>query len=180
MPKNWAKSPAILRFASDLQRRFSMSKPGALTLFCCLGALPLIGCANGVGPQSQAYPTVALVAAVPGGILVMLPGRGDVLTADPASRTAQGFDVVTPPPGEIYQLAADRDAAFERLIASAQAMADAPIWLVGQNPAIEAAMAGVPMAGPGQVSGVGVTSIASNAGSCSERMTYSYPGNGAA
>jgi hypothetical protein len=167
-----------------------MSKPGALTLFCCLGALPLIGCANGVEPQSQAYPTAALVAAVPGGarvyaagpggpagILVMLPGPGDVLTADPALWTAQGFDVVTPPPGEIYQVAADRDAAFERLIASAQAMADAPIWLVGQNPAIEAAMAGVPMAGPGQVSGVVVTSIASNAGSCSERMTYSYPGD---
>ncbi len=87
---------------------------------------------------------------------------------------------MTPPPGEIYQLAADRNAAFERLIASAQVMANAPIWLVGPNPAIEAAMAAVPMAGPGQVSGVVVTSVASNVGSCSERMTYSYPGNGAA
>jgi hypothetical protein len=167
-----------------------MSKPKALTLFCCLAALPLIGCANGVGSQSQAYPTAAPVAAAqqvyapgPGGpaaILVMLPGPGNVLTADPALWAAQGFDVVAPSPGEIYQLAADRNAAFERLIASAQAMANAPIWLVGPNPAIEAAMAGVPMAGQGQVSGVVVTSVASNAGSCSERMTYSYPGNGAA
>ncbi len=110
-----------------------MSKPGALTLFCCLAALPLIGCANGVGPQSQAYPTAAAVAAGasgervyeagPGGpaaILVMLPGPGDVLTADPALWAAQGFDVVTPPPGEIYRLAADREAAFDRLIAQAQ------------------------------------------------------------
>jgi hypothetical protein len=69
-----------------------MLKLSALTLFCCLAALPLIGCANGVGPQSQAYPTAAPVAAVPGGegvyavgpggpaaILVMLPGPGDVL-----------------------------------------------------------------------------------------------------
>ena len=169
-----------------------MSKPSALTLFCCLAALPLIGCANGVGPQSQAYPTAAPVAAVPSGervyavgpggpaaILVMLPGPGDVLTADPALWAAQGFDVVTPPPSEIYQLAADREAAFDRLIAQAQAMADAPIWLVGPNPAIEAAMASMPRSGPGEVSGVVVTSMASGAGMCSERMIYSYSGNGA-
>jgi hypothetical protein len=101
-----------------------MSKPSALTLFCCIAALPLIGCANGIGPQSQAYPTTAPVAAVPSGervyavgpggpaaILVMLPGPGDVLTADPGLWAAQGFDVVTPPPSEIYRLAADREAA---------------------------------------------------------------------
>jgi hypothetical protein len=57
-------------------------------------------------------------------------------------------------------------------------MASAPIWLVGANPAIEAAMAAVPMAGPGQVSGVVVTSTISGAGTCSERMIYSYSGNG--
>jgi hypothetical protein len=170
-----------------------MSKPGALTLVCCLAALPLIDCANGVGPQSQAYPTAApvvantdgarLYATGPGGpaaILVMLPAPGDSLTADPALWAAQGFDVVTPPPGEIYRLAADREAAFERLISSARAMADMPVWLVGANRAIEAALAGTPLAGPGQVSGIVVTSVTSNAGSCSERMTYSYAGNGTA
>jgi len=57
-------------------------------------------------------------------------------------------------------------------------MASAPIWLVGPNPAIEAAMAAVPMAGPRQVSGVVVTSTISGAGTCSERMIYSYSGNG--
>jgi hypothetical protein len=169
----------------------SMSKPSALTLFCCLAAMPLIGCANSIGPQSQAYPTAAPVAAVAGGqevyalgpggpaaILVMLPGPGDVLTADPALWAAQGFDVVTPPPAEVHHLAADRNAAFERLIAQSQAMANAPIWLVGPNPAIEAAMAAVPAARPGQVSGVVVTSTTSGAGTCSERMIYSYSGNG--
>jgi hypothetical protein len=169
-----------------------MSKPKALTLCCCLAALPLIGCANGFGPQSEAYPTAGPVAGVPSGqrvyavgpggpaaILVMLPGPGDVLTADPTLWAAQGFDVVTPPPSEIYQLAIGREAALERLIASARAMADAPVWLVGPNPAIGAAMAGVPMAGPGQVSGVVVTSMTSGAGTCSERMIYSYSGNGA-
>jgi hypothetical protein len=169
-----------------------MSKPRALTLFCCLAALPLIGCVNGFEPQSQTYPTAAPTAAVPSGarvyamgpsgpaaILVMLPGPGDALTADPALWAAQGFDVVTPPPSEIYPLTSDREAAFERLLASARSMADAPIWLVGPNPAIEAALAGDPMAGPGQVSGVVVTSMTSGAGTCSERMIYSYSGNGA-
>ena len=58
-------------------------------------------------------------------------------------------------------------------------MTEAPVWLVGPNPAIEAAMAAVPMAEPGQVSGVVVTSMTSGAGTCSERMIYSYSGNGA-
>jgi hypothetical protein len=169
-----------------------MTKPSTLTLFCSLAALPLIGCANGVGPQSQAYSTVAPVAAAPSGervyapgpggpaaILVMLPSPGDVLTGDPALWAAQGFDVVALPPSEIYQLAADREAAFDRLIASVQALADAPIWLVGPNPAIESAIASMPRSGPGEVSGVVVTSMASGAGMCRERMIYSYSGNGA-
>ena len=54
-----------------------MSKPSALTLFCCLAALPLIGCANGVGPQSQAYPTAAPVAAAPAGNGSMRPDQAD-------------------------------------------------------------------------------------------------------
>jgi hypothetical protein len=166
-----------------------MSKPSALTLFCCLAALPLIGCADGVGPQSQAYPTAAagasgerVYAVAPGGpaaILVMLPGPGNVLTADPALWAAPGFDVVTPPPSEIYQLAADREAAFDRLIASAQALAEAPVWLIGRTPAIESAIASMPRFGPGEVSGVVVTLMASGTGMCSERMIYSYSGNGA-
>jgi hypothetical protein len=89
--KKLPKLDTILRVTNDLQRRSLMSKPSALTLFCCLAALPLIGCANGVGPQSQAYPTAAPVAAAPSGeriyaaglggpaaILVMLPSPGDV------------------------------------------------------------------------------------------------------
>jgi hypothetical protein len=101
------------------------------------------------------------------------------LTADPALWAAQAFDVVTPQASEIYQLAADREAALDRLIASAQAMADVPVWLVGPNSAIESAMASMPHSGPGEVSGVVVTSMTSGAGMCSERMIYSYSGNGA-
>ena len=171
-----------------------MSKPGALTLYCCLAALPLMGCANGVGGPPQAYasppPVPATVAGTggariyaigpgaPTAILVMLPGSGGMMTADPRLWTAQGFDVVTRSPGEIEHIAANQDAAMTHLIAQAQTMADAPVWLVGANPAIEAAISGTPMAGPGQVSGVVITSTTSGAGTCSERMIYSYSGNG--
>jgi hypothetical protein len=59
-------------------------------------------------------------------------------------------------------------------------MAAAPIWLLGPNQAIEDAMASLPRGGAGQVSGVVVTATTSGAGTCSERMAYSYSGNGAA
>ena len=92
---------------------------------------------------------------------------------------AQGFDVVTPPPSEIYQLVADQQAALGRLVAEARALADAPIWLVGPNPAIEAAMAAEPQIDGGPISGVVVTSAAANGISCSESFFYSDPGTGA-
>ncbi|MGH7031239.1 MAG: hypothetical protein ACREE9_07750 [Stellaceae bacterium] len=173
-------------------------KPRALTLCCCLAALPLIGCANGTGAASRAqassppalaaadagYPAGMRVysdaAGAPAAILVMLPGPGEGWTADPALWATQGFDVVAPPPSALHRLAADREAAFDRLIAQAQAMANAPVWLIGPSPAIEAAMASLPPAGAGQVSGVVVTSAASGPRTCSETMTYAYRGNGAA
>ena len=40
-------------------------------------------------------------------------------------------------------------------------------------------MASMPPGGPGQVSGVVVTSTSTGAGTCSEQMVYSYSGNGA-
>ncbi len=114
----------------------------------------------------------------PAAIVVMLPGPGDVVTASPQLWADQGFDVITPTPVELYRLAADQQAASARLIAQAQALANAPVWLVGSNPAIEAAMAAMPPGEPGQVSGVVVTSTSTGAGTCSERMVYSYSGNG--
>ncbi len=179
-----------------------MSKQRAVTLCGCLAVLPLLtGCADGLArpPQAYAPPSrayappepVATAAAATGGpriyaigpgepaaILVMLPGPGDMLTADPRLWAAQGVDVMTPSPSQIYQIAVDRQAAVQ-LIAEAQALADAPVWLVGPNPAVEAAMASLPRSGPGQVSGVLVTSTISGAGTCSERMVYSYSGSGA-
>ncbi len=110
----------------------------------------------------------------------MLPGPGEMVTSSPQLWADQGFDVVTPTPAEFYRYTADREAAAARLIAQAQALADAPVWLVGPNPAMEAAMASMPSCGPGQVSGVVVTSTSTGAGTCREQMVYSYSGNGAA
>ncbi len=172
-----------------------MSKQRTLTLCGCLAALPLlVGCASGGGGQPQADaappPPVAAAFAGPGGrfyavapaepaaILVMLPGSGLLPSADPRLRVAQGFDVVTLPPSELYQLAAAQQAAGAQLIEEAQVMAAAPIWLAGPNPAIAAAMPAMPPAGAGQVSAVVVTSTASGHGTCSERMIDSYSSNG--
>jgi len=81
-----------------------------------------------------------------------------------------------PRPQSTGSLVADQQAAVERLLASARAFADAPLWLVGPSPAIEAVM---PQPGPGEVSGVVVTSVTSSAGSCTRTMYYSNSGAGA-
>jgi hypothetical protein len=158
----------------------------------CLATLPLLGCAgNYTARQSEAvmpmpaaespgYPTYyappasvyAASPAAPAAVLVFLPGSGAV-ASDPALWEAQGFDVVTSPP-DIYRLVADQEAAMARLIASAEALANAPVWLVGPDQAIEAAM---PQIG-GRISGIIVTSETSPAYSCSESFSYYNPGTG--
>jgi hypothetical protein len=168
----------------------------------------LIGCSAGVGPsqaygpatgyappagpqaylRSQAYAApvpfageriYAAVPTAPAAIVVLLPGPGPSLAANPQLWTARGFDVVAPLPSEIYRVMSDQQAATARLVAAGQHLADAPIWLVGPNQTIEAAMASLPPGDGGGISGVVVTSTTSGAQTCSEQMTYSYSGNGA-
>ena len=171
-----------------------MWKAPAAVICGCLAALPLIGCAGGVASSGQATavtPTAiaepapnyapaprvyAVGPAAPAAVLVLWPGD-DSLARDPGLWTAQGFDVVMPQPANIYRLVADQQAALARLVSSAQALADAPIWVVGPGPVIDAALAG-PQFGRG-VSGVVMTSVTSGAGSCSESFLYSEPGTGA-
>ena len=171
-----------------------MWKQRAAILCGCFGVLPLLmGCANGGQPQAYAVsppPPAAMsdnagarvYGVAPSGpataILVMLPGPGDMLNADPLLWAPPGFDVVSPRSPEIYQLAAAQQAAAARLIAQARAIADAPIWLIGADPASAAAMASMPPAG-GQVSGLVVASTSSGLGACTERMIYDYSGDGA-
>ena len=164
-----------------------MQKPFGAILACCAAALPLIGCAGGLAPMrpEAGSPPAAVAAAMPepgvytpAAVLVFVPGVvafDDVAAGDPAVWAAQGLDVVMPRPTWAARLVADREAAVERLLGSARALADAPIWLVGSSPAIEAVM---PRLGPGWVSGVVVTSVTSNAGSCTRTMYYSNSGTG--
>jgi hypothetical protein len=167
-----------------------------------LAALPLIGCAGDVSVpsqtamaptapagsapyyagNSQVYP--ASVAA-PAAVLVFLPtagpaSGGEVIARDPSLWADQGFGVVVPLPADVYRMIADQQAALSQLVASAHALADAPVWLVGSTPAIDAVLATAPEPGRGAISGVVVTSVTSNAGSCSESVFYANPGNGAA
>ena len=170
-----------------------MWKAPASGLCGCLAALPLIGCAGDVATSGQAAVTPSAIAepapyyapdprvyavgpAAPAAVLVLWPGQ-DSLERDPALWTAQGFDVVTPQPADIYRLVADQQAALAQMVASAHALADAPVWVVGPGPVIDAALA-APQFGRG-VSGVAMTSVTSGAGSCSESFFYSDPGTGA-
>jgi len=162
-----------------------MWKPPASILCRSLAVALLIGCAAGsadAGQQRGSPAEYARVytagAAAPAAILIVLPGPaiGDgVLFRNPALWAAQGFDVVMPQPQWIDRMVADQEALVARLLASARALANAPIWLVGPNSVIETA---IPQAGG--VSGVMVTSGAPNIWSCSESVTYYNPGNGAA
>ena len=153
-----------------------------------LAALPLIGCAGNIAVPPQAAVTPSTVTntapyypaphvytagpSAPAAVLVLLPGE-DGLARDPALWEAQGFDVVTPP-ADIYRLVADQQAALARLVASAEALANAPVWLVGPSRTIEATIPQV-----GGISGVVMTSLGSNTRSCSESFSYFDPGTGA-
>jgi hypothetical protein len=172
-----------------------MWKAPASVLCGCLAALPLIGCAGNVGTSTQATavtsaaitepattysPAPRIYAAgptAPAAVLVLWPGD-DNLARDPGLWTAQGFDVVMPQPADIYRLVNDQQAVLAQLVASAHALADAPIWVVGPGPVIDAALA-APRLGRGGVSGVVMTSVASGTHSCSESFFYSDPGTGA-
>jgi hypothetical protein len=70
-----------------------------------------------------------------------------------------------PEPAEIYR--------------SVFAAAHPPIWLVGAGPAIDAALATAAQPGRGRISGVVITSVTSQSGSCSESVLYSDTGTGA-
>jgi len=169
-----------------------MWKPPASVLCCGLAALLAVGSAAtaSAGQQRGSAPDAAASApeyarvytagpAAPTAILIVIPGPGaigdGVLFGNPALWAAQGFDVVMPQPQWIDRIVADQQALVERLLASARALANAPIWLVGPSPVIETAIPHV-----GGLSGVMVTSGAPNTWSCSESVTYYNPGNGAA
>lgn len=166
----------------------------AFMLSCCLAALPLLGCGGPAATAQQAYPTAPAYASpgpaayapraitgAPVAVLVFLPGA-DALAARPDLWAAQGFQVMTPRllPAANASLVADQIAALDRMLIEAQTLANAPLWLVGQNAALldaigrfgHAPVSGMVLtgAGPGGMAGVMV---------CQESVTITNPGNGA-
>ena len=166
-----------------------MAKIGAAALGCIVVALPLAGCAGGWTAASQSPTNPAVVAEYPGpslypagapgpaAILVVLPGAS-AWGSDPGLWAREGFAVVTPPPASLYRLAAEQQTALAQILASARALADAPIWLLGPNPEIEAALAAPRSVGE-PVAGVVVTGTGAPAVTCSESFSYFDPGTGA-
>jgi hypothetical protein len=167
-----------------------MWKRRVAPLWCCLAALPLLGCVGRDTTASQQVPTTpsTLAAepaparlypaggAAPAAILVVLPGAG-VLGSDPALWTSQGLDIVMPPPTAIYRLASEQEEAITQMLASARRLAEAPIWLIGPSRQIEAALR-APHPGA-EVSGVVEMTSGMPGGTCSESFSYFDPGTGA-
>jgi hypothetical protein len=166
------------------------------SLLCGALALPLIGCAGNVtsaevatttppvitGPPYVAGPrTFVSGPAGPAAILVVLPtSNADLALANPALWADEGIDLVMSQPGDFYRAMEDPNAAIARLVASARELANAPIWLLGAGPDINALLAAASPSGRGAVSGLVVTSVASNAGTCSESVYYSKSSPGSA
>jgi len=156
------------------------------SLWCWLAAMPLFGCAAGGPAVSQQAPSPAVAVAderAPFGrypISVAQPAAILVVLPDPALWASHGFDIVTAPPAAFGELAAAEEAAFGQMLASARRLADAPIWLLGPSPEIEAALAALGPGGPGreQVSGVVVTGSGPMTAACSESFSYFDPGTG--
>jgi hypothetical protein len=168
-----------------------MWKRRSATMWCCLAALPLVGCTGAVTSASQPVPPTPtafadypalpspypVAASTPAAIVIVLPGAG-AFASDPALWRSQGVDVVMPPPTVVYQLAAEQEAALAQMMASARQLADPPIRLMGPSQEIEAAVA-APWSGLTQVSGVVETSSGTRTGICSESFSYFDPGTGA-
>ena len=159
-----------------------MSKKRSATLWCCVAALPLIGCAGGFAPAAQQVPPAPIAAGyysappslypvaapAPAAILVVLPSAGAV-ACDPALWRSEGVDLVTPPP--LYRLAAEQQAALGQMMAVARQFADAPIWLIGPSREVEAALA-APQIGCEQIPGIVETSAGPPAATCSESFPF--------
>src|SRR5205814_2096903 len=110
---------------------------------------------------AEAPRVYAVGPAAPAAVLVLWPGD-DNLARDPGLWTAQGFDVVMPQPADVYQLAADQQAALARPVSSAHGLAGAPAERaaphrgVGGREEFTAGRKGAPPRGADQISALRV------------------------
>jgi hypothetical protein len=145
--------------------RYSMlSSLAGLTLFAGLAA-----------PAAAAGVSVPAYVPAPAAILVVLPGIAPPQwVALPAPALWPSAELTAMMPGAMARLIADQEADLARLAAAAERMAAAP------DRALETALTQGARLGAGPASGVVMTAITTGRGSCSESVTYSYPGNGVA
>jgi len=133
-----------------------------------IGLALCAGLAAPAAAAGAATPVYAVPAPPP--ILVVLPQW--VMAPGPAFFPSD--DVAAMMPAAMARLIAEQEADLARLTAAAESLA------AMSDRALQTALTEAPSFGPGQASGIVTTAIISNRGSCSETVTYSYPGNGAA
>jgi hypothetical protein len=133
-------------------------------------------CVGFAAPAAAASATTPIYTVpAPAAILVVLSGVAPpqwINTPDPA--LLPGSDLATMMPAAMQRLIADQEADLARFAATAEALAAGPSWT------LETMLREAPRLGPGEANGFVMTSIMTGQGSCSETVTYSYPGNGAA
>ena len=126
-------------------------------------------------PAAAAGVSVPAYVPAPAAILVVLPGAAPPQSvAVPGPALWPSADLTAMMPVAMARLIAGQQAALARLATAAERLAAAP------DRALETALTQEPRLNAGPASGVVMTAITTGQGSCSESLTYSYPGNGAA
>jgi hypothetical protein len=141
-------------------------------LSACL-ALPSLACAGSA--LGQPLNGVRTIMVPPGSVVLVLPGFGGMpapWSTTNANTPGLGDPLVrmiAEPDAMMHELAAEMNAAF------AQPLIPAAIDRQ-MNEMLEAAMRGAPPANGGST--MVFTSVTSGAGTCSEQVAYTYPGDG--
>lgn len=140
-------------------------------LSACL-ALPSLAFAGSVFAQSP--DGVRTITVPPGSVVLVLPGLGGLPV--PWSTTNANIPQLADP---LVRLIAEQDAMMHEMAAEMDAAFAQPLIRPAidrqMNEMIEAAMRGVPLANGGST--VVFASVTAGAGTCDERVAYTYPGN---
>jgi hypothetical protein len=170
------QNPAVAKsFKEDLPMRYVRTA----LLSAAAVALPLAFAAGATAAQPPRQGMVLYDAAgTPVAILTPLPGSAPAVQADdPALPMLREMEaaMTTPFGGDLQGLFAAQEASMRAMQREMQSVAATAFGGPGQT--IEVAM---PPPGNGQVSRIYISSFSSGQGSCSQTLTYAYPGNGVA
>jgi hypothetical protein len=119
---------------------------------------------------------MALLSMAPAGTAgAAQPDRGHYVYVPPGAAVVivPGAEAVSMPFAPVF---AQQDSMMRRMIADMDQLMSMP--MPDPQQMIRSVMSGMPQVAPG--SSVVVTSVSTGNGTCSQTITYSYPGNGAA